>query len=563
MSDQVTRPLGAQISHMLKARGVDVIFGIPGVHNQEMYRGIEEAGITHVLARHEQGAGFMADGYARASGKPGVAYVITGPGLCNVMTPMGQAYSDSVPVLVISSCLDETAARRGQLHQMKDQEIAAGTVTDWSHTAHSAQAAYGLVDRAMQEFASARPRSKHIQVPIAQLQAMAEPAAVPVVPAEPEQHLRADLSGYIDRIKAAKKPLFIFGGGAAKTAPAARAVVSALGAASFVTYAGRGIMAPDDPLFFGAALARPDSAGIVASADLVVVVGSELAEVDIWRAHLGHTAPMIRVDIDAEVLSDPQRAELPVQMDAGLFLEALVEGVEGGTPAAGWQAADVARTRAHWRAEVDAERPGIVPLCDALRAALPEGTMIYSDMTQFAYVAKEVWDMPAPAHWHHPYGFGTLGYATPAAIGGAIARKGAPTLAIIGDYGFHYTMQELGVAVELGLSLPIILWDNGKLGEIEDSMVRAQIAPNAVIARNPDFCKLAEAFGARAEKPQSIEEFQAAVRAAFDAEGPTLIYATPALTASPKGGLKKNRGWKLSQLPTPSYSMQRLPTPSS
>ena len=108
-----TRPLGAQISHMLKSRGVDVIFGIPGVHNQEMYRGIEEAGITHVLARHEQGAGFMADGYARASGKPGVAYVITGPGLCNVMTPMGQAYSDSVPVLVISSCLDETAARRG------------------------------------------------------------------------------------------------------------------------------------------------------------------------------------------------------------------------------------------------------------------------------------------------------------------------------------------------------------------------------------------------------------------------------------------------------------------
>ena len=96
------KPLGAQISHMLKERGVDVIFGIPGVHNQEMYRGIEEACIQHVLARHEQGAGFMADGYARATGKPGVAYVITGPGVCNIMTPMGQAYSDSVPLLVIS-----------------------------------------------------------------------------------------------------------------------------------------------------------------------------------------------------------------------------------------------------------------------------------------------------------------------------------------------------------------------------------------------------------------------------------------------------------------------------
>ena len=153
-----TRPLGAQISHMLKDRGVDVIFGIPGVHNQEMYRGIEEAGITHVLARHEQGAGFMADGYARATGKPGVAYVITGPGLCNIMPPMGQAYSDSVPMLVISSCLDETAATRGQLHQMKDQDGAARTVCDWSETARTAEAADALIDRALEECVTLRPR---------------------------------------------------------------------------------------------------------------------------------------------------------------------------------------------------------------------------------------------------------------------------------------------------------------------------------------------------------------------------------------------------------------------
>ena len=160
------RPLGAQISHMLKDRGVDVIFGIPGVHNQEMYRGIEEAGITHVLARHEQGAGFMADGYARASGKPGVAYVISGPGLCNIMTPMGQAYSDSVPMLVISSCLDETAATKGQLHQMKDQSAAAETVCDWAEEARGVDAAYALIDRALLEFETKRPRSKSISVPI-------------------------------------------------------------------------------------------------------------------------------------------------------------------------------------------------------------------------------------------------------------------------------------------------------------------------------------------------------------------------------------------------------------
>ena len=143
-----SRALGAQISHFLKSRDVEVIFGIPGVHNQELYRGIQEAGLNHVLARHEQGAGFMADGYARASTKQGVAYVITGPGLCNIMTAMGQAYSDSVPMLVISSCLDEVAARRGQLHQMLDQEGAADAVCEWSSTATSAKAAYGLLERA-------------------------------------------------------------------------------------------------------------------------------------------------------------------------------------------------------------------------------------------------------------------------------------------------------------------------------------------------------------------------------------------------------------------------------
>ena len=155
--------------------------------------------------------------------------------------------------------------------------------------------------------------------------------------------------------------------------------------------------------------------------------------------------------------------------------------------------------------------------------------MIYSDMTQFAYAAKEVWDMPRPGHWHHPYGFGTLGYALPAAIGGAVARRGKPTLAIAGDYGLQYTIQELGTAVELGLSLPILVWDNGKLGEIEDSMIRSQIAPNAVVARNPDFGALAKAYGAEARAPKTLHALQTDVLAAFDAAVPTLIHVTPSI----------------------------------
>ena len=522
-----TRPLGAQISHMLKDRGVDVIFGIPGVHNQEMYRGIEEAGISHVLARHEQGAGFMADGYARATGRPGVAYVITGPGVCNIMTPMGQAYSDSVPVLVISSCLDETAAKRGQLHQMLDQRLAAATVCDWSEEARTADAAYALVSRAFQEFRSERPRPKHIQIPIGQLEAEAAPAPKAGIGYSDGVECLGDLNGVVSKmITQARRPVFILGGGAIGAAPEIRELLARCPIPVFTSYAGRGIVPADYPMLLGSYLARPDSAAFLRKSDLVITVGCELAEVDLWRDHPGHTGAMIRIDIDAQVLADTKGNTLRFRAAAHTVFRALQE-CQSLPASFDWTRGEITAARTKWRAEVEAEYPGIPTICDALRACLPEKTMIYSDMTQFAYAAKEIWDMDHPGHWHHPYGFGTLGYALPAAIGGAIGRKGQPTMAIAGDYGFHYTMQELGVAVELGLPMPIILWDNGKLGAIEASMVSAQIAPNAVIARNPDFVKLAEAFGAGAVAPKTLADMQDAVRAAFKADGPTLIYITP------------------------------------
>ncbi|MEM1232773.1 MAG: 5-guanidino-2-oxopentanoate decarboxylase [Pseudomonadota bacterium] len=528
-----SRPLGAQISHMLAARGVDTIFGIPGFHNQEMYRGIEEAGITHVLARHEQGAGFMADGYARATGRPGVCYVITGPGLTNVLTPLGQAYSDSVPVLAISSCLDEVAATRGQLHQMRDQRAAAETVCDWSEEARTPEAAYHLIDRAFAEFETQRPRPKHLQVPIALLEGQAAaPPVQPEVSALPPGTRSNSVADYISVLlmKEAERPLFIFGGGVARTAQTHRAakwierLLKKSGAASFVTYAGRGLVDPKQPLFFGSSLARRGSREVIASADLVVAFGTELSEGDLWRTELGATGHMIRVDMDPTVMGDAGSAREGFVADALGVIQALVMNPNKFQPSKRWQTEDVALSRARWRMEVDAERPGVVPVADALRACLPEGTMIYSDMTQFAYSAKEVWDMDRPGHWHHPTGFGTLGYALPAAIGGAVARQGRPTMAIAGDYGFQYTLQELGTAVELQLPLPIFLWDNGKLKEIEDSMVAAQIPPNAVIARNPDFVALAKAYGANGVAPQTLPEMQDATRAAFDAKGPTLIH---------------------------------------
>jgi len=473
------RPLGVELAAMLADRGVDTIFGIPGVHNIELYRGIEEAGIRHVLARHEQGVGFMADGYARATGKPGVCFVISGPGLTNIMTPMGQAYSDSVPMLVISTVLDETVARKGQLHQMRDQEGAAATVCDWSATAQNAEAAYRLVDQALTEFAIHRPRPKQISLPIRVAGGPAKP--FPRNKAATVIRANVDTTDIVPILANATRPLFIFGGALAKNPESAAIIgriLDTIPAASFTTYAGRGLVAPDRPLHFGAHLAKPQSADILATSDVVIAIGTELAQVDHWRDALGDTGVRIRVDIDPAVLASDTRASFRINADGGDFLASL-------------------------------ERA----------------------LTTQAIATKELWDMPTPGHWHHPNGFGTLGYALPAAIGGALGHHG-PTLAIAGDYGFQYTMQELGTAAELDLSLPILIWDNEALGEIRDNMVAAQIVPKAVHAVNPNWQHLAAAYGCAYAAPKTTADLCQATTDAFSAGRPTLIIATPAISSS-------------------------------
>jgi acetolactate synthase-1/2/3 large subunit/5-guanidino-2-oxopentanoate decarboxylase len=513
---------------MLKERGVEVVFGIPGVHNQELYRGLARSRLRHVLPRHEQGAGFMADGYARATGKPGVAYLISGPGLLNALTPLGQAQSDSVPVLAIASCLEraDLGMGRGRLHEAKDQEAAAAAVCGWSLTAPDAASAYAQIDRAFAEFACGRPGARALHLPIDLLSENApEPPPPPARLARPLAG-PAELAHAAHLLAQARRPLFLFGGGAREGWEAARALLARVGGASFTTYAGRGITAPGDPLAFGSFLARPGSAEVFGSADLVLAFGTEISEVDLWRRTLGHRCPLIRVDIDLHELADPV-ATLPVLGDAPAFLAALARTVL--PQRSGWTADEVSAARARWRAEVDAERPGIVPVAEALSEILPAEAMVFSDMTQFAYSAKEVVEMPAPGLWHHPYGFGTLGYALPAAIGGKVGQPGVPVVAIAGDYGLQYTLPELATAVELGLPLPVLIWDNGKLKEIEESMVRAKIAPAAVTVRNPDFAALARAYGAFSAEPAGLGELESAVAQALAAPGPTLIRMQPGL----------------------------------
>ena len=511
---------GEALVGLLEAYGVDTIFGIPGVHNVEMYRALPRSKIKHILVRHEQGAGFMADGYARATGKPGVCFTITGPGLLNILTPLGQAWSDSSNVLVISSALDikDAAQGRGRLHEMLDQRGAAATVTNLAMRAYTPRDVRDCIARAFANFASARPRPAYLEIP---LDLLKEPAGE-VWTARTLPHVAspsaAGITAAVNKLSAAKRPVIILGGGALHAGGAAIAIAEKLKAPILTTTAGKGAVRADHPLCVGYRLARPEAQSLLMSSDAILCAGSELSETDFWSSDVLIENNLIRIDIDPASLARPHQAEIAILGDANLALVAIASQV---TERKGFASAAIGT------GEPDALRAMLAKVLAVIREALPEETVITSDMTQIAYAANEIFPVQRPRTWLHPVGFGTLGFALPAGIGAKFGVGQTPVAVMIGDYGIQYTINELGTAAEHKLPLVIFMWNNERLGAIHDDMVSKGIQPNAVTLKNPDFQMLARAYHCQAEKPASLKALAAAIKAALAADGPTLIEMTP------------------------------------
>jgi 5-guanidino-2-oxopentanoate decarboxylase len=511
--------IGEALVFLLEDYGVDTIFGIPGVHNIEMYRALPRSKIKHILTRHEQGAGFMADGYARATGKPGVCFTITGPGLLNILTPMGQAWSDSSNILVISSALDvaDSAQGRGRLHEMISQLEAAKSVTAFASRAYTAADVQDAIARAFTRFATQRPRPSYLEVPLDIFSQAAGTGWQAQV--MPKGRPTPDMSEAVAMLKQAKRPFIILGGGAFDAGASALHIAEATGAPILTTTAGKGSVPADHPSVWGYRLGSPDTHKALQESDCILAVGTELSETDFWDGSYRLTAPMIRIDIDPDSLARPHRATLPILGDATATLASLASAFTGAKPL-------------HLRAPPlsdDPLRQKLARVLSVIRDSLPEDTVIASDMTQIAYAANEIFPVSKPRTWLHPVGFGTLGFALPAAIGAKFGVGETPVAALAGDYGLQYTLNELGTAVEHKLSLPIFVWNNNALGQIRDGMADAGIQPNSVTLRNPDFPALAKAYGARAEKPESLKALAKAIAAALAADGPTLIEMTPSM----------------------------------
>jgi 5-guanidino-2-oxopentanoate decarboxylase len=518
------RPIGCYLVELLAANGIDTVFGIPGVHNLALYRGLDRhRGLRHVLTRHEQGAGFAADGYARLSGRPAAAFVISGPGVSNVLTAVGQAYSDSSPLIVIASTPASASLGRGWgvLHETRDQAGVMAAVLDLVCTATTAAEARDFLRRVFDEYRAGRRRPAYLGMP---LDLLAQDTLLPVevfgAPTRPSATAQ-QVARVAALLEAAARPAIIAGGGARSTAAGLRELIERLDGYLVTTAAGKGLLPEAHPANLGCSLPYAPTQRLLAEADLVLAVGTGLSETDIYTAdRQALEGRLIRVDI--RDLDDERH---PAVDDRGLTATA---------PRQGWRTTvgAAATHRAAIDAAMDAPTRVLQRGLAALRRALPAEAAVFSDMTQIAYLGNYAFPMDAPGGWHHPSGYGTLGFAMPAALGAKIASPDRPVLALHGDYGLQFTIQELGTAVEAGVSLPIVVWNNAALGQIRDDMIASGIAPIGVVARNPDFVALAEAWGARGVRVGDAAALTAAVEAALRYAGPTLIEVDAAAFAA-------------------------------
>ena len=528
---------GEVLVKLLEDYGVEQVFGIPGVHTVELYRGLARSSINHVTPRHEQGAGFMADGYARTSGKPGVCFIITGPGMTNITTAMGQAYADSIPMLVISSVQtrSQLGGGRGKLHELPNQSALVGGVAAFSHTLMSAAELPAVLARAFALFQAGRPRPVHIEIPLDVLVEEADEllASVPVnidrAGAAPAAVRRMS-----ELLAGARRPLILAGGGAIDAAAELTELAELLDAPVALTINGKGMLPTSHPLLIGSTQSLVATRALVADADVVLAIGTELAETDYDVTFAGGfeiPGKLLRIDIDADQTVRNYPPHVALVADSRNAAQALLGALSQQALAErrnDWGQVRAARLRDELAATWDAPILAQTRFLETVLHELPDAVFV-GDSTQPVYTGNLTFNPERPRRWFNSStGYGTLGYALPAAIGawlGGSVEGGArpPVVCLIGDGGLQFTLPELASAVEARTPVIVLLWNNQGYEEIKKYMVNRAIEPVGVDIYTPDFIGVAKALGCAAEAISSVEQLRGALRAATDRQGPTVI----------------------------------------
>ena len=526
---------GQALVKSLYREGVRVVFGVPGV---QLYHAMDalydEPGIRFISNRHEQGSAYMADGYSRAGGGIGTALVVPGPGLLNASAGVGTAYSASSPMLLVSGQIerDQIGKDTGALHEVNDQIDAIETVTKWASRVLHASEVPDAVHEAFRQMATGRPRPVEIEVPPDTLEEQAdvdlhEPGVYQRQPAGDESLREA-----VQTLAAAKSPVICAGGGAVLS-EASEAVVKLaelLQAPVVTTAEGKGVISGRHPLSLGVPNYRPDALDdIVDDADVVLAVGTRMGR---W-VRLRKDPRIIQIDIDPGEIGRAYPNTLAVTGDARLTLEAIHDSLARlGPPRPSRREEMQAARKSRYDPNKHVQPQG--SFVKAIRNAMPDDGILVEGVTQIGYYCRTHFQVYEPRSYITSSYFGNLGYAYPTALGAKVAQPDRAVVAVSGDGGFLYNSQELATAVQYGINATVIVFNDNAYGNVKRDQTRR--FGGRVIGsdlHNPDFVKLAQAYGARGVLAEGPEELEKSLRESLSIEAPTLIEVPVGMMPAP------------------------------
>jgi len=522
---------GAQaIIATLRAHNVDTIFGILGVHTLPIYDAIcQEPALRHILARHEQGAGFMAEGYARVSGGPGVVCTITGPGVTNVATPVANAYADSIPLLVISSSLPRTTPSRGrgELHEVKNQLGVMESLTGWARAVNTVEEIPGALCDAFCTLSRGRPRGAYLQVPLDLLEELAEvaiPVPAPVVLEQPDQEAIRQAA---ELLRASEHPIIIAGAGV--TAAGANRQLAQLAeliqAPVVLSSKSHDVLPTQHPLVLTTNDYLPtELRTLTATSDLVLVIGSKLGAERTDSGRLPLPTPLIHIDVDPTEIGHNYPATLGIVADARLALEALLELLHDVHRQHCIRSVELEQVREVLHKSTREANSESFAFLEALYAGLPEDSIVVADMTLLGYACAQYLSVHEPRTFIHPAEFCTIGCALPLALGAKVAAPERPVIALCGDGGFLLNVSELATAAQEKLPVTAVIFNDSTFATVKkDQRKRFSGRYIATDLLAPDYVGIARAFHAEGIYAESPEALCEAVCVAAHNTVPTVI----------------------------------------
>jgi acetolactate synthase-1/2/3 large subunit len=514
----------------LRDHGVRFVFGYPGGQLTPVYDALyQERSIRHILARDEQAAAFMADGYARATRRPGVCLAVCGPGVFNAATPLATAFTDSVPVLLISGQVPTNGLglRSGYYHE-NDQLSACATFTKWRTRVTAVEQIVPQLDQAFIALTDGRPGPVLLEVPL-DISRAASTLPLPPGPAPPPPPPRAaspsEVRTLAELLGRWRKPLFLAGGGVLAAGAESLLVQLAerVGAPVLTTLNGKSAVAADHPLAAGLTWREATSdvsnmesmfSPLFAQADGLLAIGCRFTQAATGSWALRLPAALAQIDIDASEVGRHYAVTMGIHADAREALSALLAALPA-TARSRWAPPPAPRTP--WRL------PGI-DLVGALRRVLPRDGIVAADITRLAYILLAEFPVHQPRTFLHPAGFVAMGYGLPAALGAKAAFPERTVVAVAGDGCFLMSGMELATAVQEKLPVVVVLVNDNSLTLIKTTQQRRyQSRFIGVDLRNPDFGQFARAFGVRAWQVDSDAAFEAALREAVALGEPALI----------------------------------------